>query len=258
MNKVILLSFDVEEFDVPEEYGQTLNDSVKFSISRLGLLNIIELLERLNIRVTFFVTANFALHHQKLIKALSQHHEIASHGFYHSQFALEDLSLSKQTLEKITGSPIYGFRMARLKPIKDIEIQRAGYRYNSSMNPTYLPGRYNNFLKPRTFYYRDRLLNLPVSVTPLIRFPLFWLSWKNFPLFLIKFASSVTIKHDSYLNLYFHPWEFTDISQFTLPYYIKKDCGVKMLHKLETYLTWLKTQGDFITISQFQRGLDKA
>jgi len=258
MNKAILLSFDVEEFDIPEEYGQTLSNSVKFSISHLGLLNVLELLQRLNIPVTFFVTANFAIHHQNLIKELSQNHEIASHGFYHSQFAIKDLRLSKETLENLTGSAIHGFRMARLKPIKDIEIQRAGYFYNSSMNPTYIPGRYNNLLKPRTFYYHDQLLNLPISATPLVRFPLFWLSVKNFPLFLIKLASLVTIRHDHYLNIYFHPWEFTDISEFELPHYIKKDSGVKMLHKLETYLAWLKAQGNFITISQFQKSLDNA
>jgi hypothetical protein len=61
-----------------------------------------------------------------------------SHGFYHPQFCLEDLPKSKQTLEQITNTKITGFRMAGLQPVDDAEIEKAGYEYNSSMNPTYI------------------------------------------------------------------------------------------------------------------------
>ena len=53
MNKSILLSFDIEEFDIPEEYGQHLEDEIKFEISSRGLSNIIALLNRLDITATF-------------------------------------------------------------------------------------------------------------------------------------------------------------------------------------------------------------
>jgi len=78
--------------------------------------------------------------------------------------------------------------MAGLQPVDDAEIKKAGYENNSSMNPTYIPDRYNNLSKPRTAYYTNKLLNLPISVTRLIRFPLFWLSFKNFPLSRIELA----------------------------------------------------------------------
>ena len=58
--------------------------------------------------------------------------------------------------------------MAGLQPVDDAEIKKAGYEYNSSMNPTYISGRYNNLSKPRTAYYTNKLLNLPISVTPLL------------------------------------------------------------------------------------------
>ncbi len=257
MNKYILLSFDIEEFDIPEEYGQLLEDDIKFAVSKTGLLNVIALLDRLDITATFFVTANFALHHREMIKQLSQKHEIASHGFYHSQFSPDDLQKSKLTLEYITNTKVTGFRMARLQPVDDAEIEKAGYEYNSSMNPTYIPGRYNNLSKPRTAYYTNKLLNLPISVTPLIRFPLFWLSFKNFPLSMIQLATKFTLETDSYLNIYFHPWEFTDISQFKLPGYVKKHSGSKMIDKLEKYLNVLKTQGRFISISEFKQNFSE-
>jgi peptidoglycan/xylan/chitin deacetylase (PgdA/CDA1 family) len=258
MNKSILLSFDIEKFDIPEEYGQPLESDIKFEISNRGLSKIIAVVEKLDITATFFVTANFALHNPDTIREISKYHEIASHGFYHSQFCLEDLQKSKQTLEQITNTEITGFRMARLQPVADAEIEKAGYEYNSSMNPTYIPGRYNNLSKPRTAYYTNKLLNLPISVTPLIRFPLFWLSFKNFPLSMIELATQLTLETDSYLNIYFHSWEFTDISQFKLPSYVKKDSGSKMVEKLEKYLTKLKTQGKFISISEFKHNFSQS
>jgi len=252
MNKVVLLSFDVEEFDVPEEYGQSLPDQQKFSVSLNGLKPVLDLLDQLNLRATFFTTAHFALHHPALMRSIAQTHEVASHGFYHSSFDVADLPKSKVTLEQITGSTITGFRMARLQKVDDQDIAAAGYTYNSSVNPTYLPGRYNNFCQPRTAHYANSLLNIPVSVTPLVRFPLFWLSFKNLPLSLYQTASAWTLHCDRYLSLYFHPWEFSDISRFALPSYIKRHSGQPMLRRLHRYLTWLKPQADFITYAEFQ------
>lgn len=255
MNKFILLSFDLEEFDLPDEYGHAIAENTQFEISLKGLESVLSLLDRLNIKATFFVTANFALHHEDIIREISQNHEIASHGLYHSSFHLEDLGKSKKVLEEIVDKSVTGYRMARLKEIDDSEIEKAGYKYNSSMNPTYIPGRYNNVFKQRTAYYANNLLNIPVSVTPLIRFPLFWLSFKNFPLALIKLASQLTLQADSYLCIYFHPWEFTDISSFPVPNFIKRLSGREMVCRLEEYLTYLKRQGEFITFSEFSLDL---
>ncbi|MBR8838732.1 MAG: polysaccharide deacetylase family protein [Stigonema ocellatum SAG 48.90 = DSM 106950] len=256
MNPSVLLSFDLEEFDIPEEYGQEVDDALKLTISLKGLKSILSLLEQLNIRATFFVTAHFAFHNQTMIREIAKNHEIASHGFYHSEFRIEDLQKSRQFLEELIGNQVIGFRMPRLKEINDQEIIKAGYEYNSSINPTYIPGRYNNFWKPRTAYYSNNLLNIPVSVTPIIRFPLFWLSFKNFPLWFIKLSSQITLHHDNYINIYFHPWEFTDITSFRLPNYIKKSSGEPMISRLEKYLIWLKTQGEFICFYEFKKNYE--
>jgi hypothetical protein len=147
---------------------------------------------------------------------------------------------------------VRGFRMARLQPVSDWEIQAAGYAYNSSMNPTYLPGRYNNLGQPRLPYYAGNLLNIPVSVTPGVRFPLFWLSFKNLPLWIYQLLSRLNLSWDRQLNLYFHPWEFSDIQNYQLPGYIKKHAGTPMVQRLESYLQGIQPHGKFVTFSQFQ------
>jgi hypothetical protein len=256
MNKLILLSFDLEEFDIPEEYGQPVEDSIKFKVSSQGLESVLALLDRLDVKATFFITAHYAIHHPSKILEIAQKHEIASHGFYHSSFKVEDLAKSKQALEEIINQPVTGFRMARLQEVSDRDIQSAGYLYNSSMNPTYLPGRYNNLSKPRIPYHSERLLNIPVSVTPLIRFPLFWLSFKNLPLPIYKLLSKLTLDWDAYLNLYFHPWEFTSLRGYQLPGYVKRHSGQGMCDRLERYLKFMKRHGTFATFSEFQDSLN--
>jgi len=251
MNKAILLSFDIEEFDVPQEYGQSLSEAEQFSVSFVGLQAILSLLSDLELQATFFVTANFANQYPDTLREMAIQHEIASHGYYHSSFAEADLQKSRATLETIIQRDVYGFRMARLQPISSQAIAAAGYTYNSSLNPTYIPGRYNHFFARRTPYFEQGLLHIPVSVTPLIRFPLFWLSFKNFPLGWMQLATEITLEVDRSVNLYFHPWEFTDISAYRLPGYIKRHSGLSMRQRLRRYLLWLKTQASFITFSEF-------
>jgi hypothetical protein len=246
----IFLSFDIEEFDVPLEYGQTIDQAEQFRVSAIGLDAVLDLLDRLGIRATFFITAHFAQHHPRAIHRIAQTHEIASHGFYHSRFDPADLASSRHLLQQLSGQPVLGFRMARLQPVAEGAIAAAGYRYNSSLNPTWLPGRYNHLHKPRKPTWSGQVLNIPVSVTPLIRFPLFWLSFKNLPLGLYKLLSAWNLAYDRQLNLYFHPWEFVNIQTYGLPSYIRRRSGPEMLHRLEEYLIWLKRKGDFATFDR--------
>ena len=70
---------------------------------------------------------------------------------------------------------------------------------------------------------------MPASVTPLLRLPLFWLSFKNLPGWLIRPASAWTLRADGYLVLYFHPWEFADLSPYPLPRYVRRVHGVSLV-----------------------------
>jgi len=253
---MILLSFDIEEFDMPFEYGKTISFTDQLSISTEGTRKILALLKQHQIKATFYCTANYALNKPDIIaEIVAGEHEIASHGYYHSDFKVEHLRQSKEALEGLTGKKVLGYRMARMMPVDEKEIFNAGYVYNSSINPTYLPGRYNNFNKPRTWFYQDGVLQLPSSVTPVVRFPLFWLTFHNLPLALLKWMSARTYKKDGYLNLYFHPWEFTNLNQpkrFNFPAYVVKNTGDTFVKRISDYISWAKNKGySFSTTQNF-------
>lgn len=249
----ILLSFDVEEFDISQEYGYDVPEEERFRVAAYGTEVILELLDRLGVIATFFVTAHFARNHMDLTRRIAAHHEVASHGDRHDRFEGGDLLRSRLDLEDIIQEPILGFRRARLQPTDPEQILQAGYTYNSSENPIWLPGRYNNFFGPRTAYRVRDLMNIPISVTPVIRFPLFWLSFKNFPLCIIQAASAWILGCDKYLNVFYHTWEFADLKSYGLPAFIRRYDGMVLAERLERYLIWLKSRGRFVTLGEFSR-----
>jgi len=250
-DRFILLSFDVEEFDMPLEYGYQISKEEQLSVGKKGLDNIRPILQDQAIASTLFTTANFADHYPEDIRQLSTQHEIASHTYYHSDFINEHLLSSKQRLEAITGQTVYGLRMPRMRKVDMAEVKKAGYEYDSSINPTWLPGRYNNLHLPRTLYTEAGMHRIPASVSPHLRIPLFWLSFKNMPLQLFNYLAVQTLKKDGYLCLYFHPWEFTDIQHYQLPLYTRRWCKEILLERLHQTIQYLKKEGDFISMHHY-------
>lgn len=253
MTKTILLSFDVEEFDSPHDCGQVLPLEDQLAVTTAGMLPLIERLETVQCRATFFTTANYAEHEAALIRGVADHHEIASHGYFHASFEIADLARSRAVLQRISGQPVFGFRRARLQHTDHAAITAAGYRYNSSENPIWLPGRYNNLRRPRAAYRSGNLLNIPISASPHLRIPLFWLACKNFPMPLLRRAAARALRADGYLNIFFHPWEFTDLDRWRLPWYVKHRSGTPMLDRLSGFLAWLSRRGSFQTMETFSR-----
>jgi peptidoglycan/xylan/chitin deacetylase (PgdA/CDA1 family) len=247
----LLLSFDVEEFDMPLEYGKNIPEEEQFRTGKEGMVALIPLLKRHRIPCTLFTTACYALRFPEQIRELGIDHEIASHTFHHSRFEIADLLRSRETLEQIIGKPVTGLRMPRMRPVHVQDVLDAGYRYDASINPTWLPGRYNNLHLPRQIYREQQLIRVPASVSPNLRIPLFWLSFKNLPYSLYLNLARQTLRRDGWLCLYFHPWEFTDISHSGIPGYTRKPCGPRLLDRLDKLITDLKQEAGLQTIYDF-------
>lgn len=247
------MSFDIEEFDMPLEYGRQISFADQIAISIQGTQCILDILKQHNIKATFFSTATFASYAPEIItRIIDEGHELASHGYYHSSFDVAHLEQSRKKLESLSGQPVYGFRMPRMQPVDNTALEEAGYRYNSSVNPTWLPGRYNNLHLPRTYYKEGNIWQIPASVSPLLRFPLFWISFHNLPIWAYYRLAKRTVRKDGYLNIYFHPWEFTDLDNSGLPGYVKRNAGMAMVNRMHMLLEWLK--GDnfrFVKFSEF-------
>jgi len=254
---VSLITFDVEEFDAPLGFGREIDDASQFRIGIEGWRRVLDLLDELrdrdglDVRATLFVTANIAGRAPELLRRSAERHEIASHGFVHRTFENADLERSRRALRDASGQPVLGFRRARLQPTDATAILDAGYRWDSSENPIWLPGRYNNLRRPRTLYRRGALVELPVSASPRLRVPLFWLAMKNLPMAIIRAASARCLARDRYVHVFWHPWEFVEIGDSGLPRYARRPDGAAMTSRLRDYLRWLGARSRFETISRW-------
>jgi hypothetical protein len=236
---------------MPTEYGQPVGESEQLDIGNAGVETLMKIINRYPIAATFFTTANFADHFRGAVKEISQQHEIASHTYYHSHFENADLAGSKKALEAITGKTITGLRMPRMRHVEMQEVIAAGYTYDSSINPTWIPGRYNNTHLSRTPYMQEGMLRFPASVSPGFRIPLFWLSFKNFPYRLFLHLAKQTLLKDGYVCLYFHPWEFVNLDKYKIPGYTKRHAGKKLQDQLKRLIEDLGQVATFETMENY-------
>ena len=250
-DRFILLGFDLEEFDMPLEYNSPISFEDQLRYTDEGMNAIMPVISLHNTIVTFFTTAQYALHRKSLIKELAKTHEIASHTYYHTAFEDSHLLQSRLVLEEISGLKVEGLRMPRMRKVSLEAVKQAGYFYDSSIHPTILPGRYNNLDKPRTLYKENGILRLPASVSPTFRIPLFWLAFKNFPFAFYKYIAKQTLAKDGYLCLYYHPWEFTNLIHSGIPKYTRTIDGKVFTERLEQLIIFLKKEGEFLKTVDF-------
>lgn len=255
---MILLSFDTEEFDVPREHGVdfSLDDGMKVSVE--GTNRILDVLKDNDVKATFFCTGNFVREAPDTIqRIIREGHELACHGVDHWKPQESDVRESKKILEGATGIQAYGYRQPRMFPVSDEEISAAGYLYNSSLNPAFIPGRYMHLNSPRTCFMQGEVVQIPASVTPWLRFPLFWLSLHNLPQWLYHRMVRRVLRHDGYFVTYFHPWEFYDLKEhpeFKMPFIIRNHSGRQMMERLDALIRMLKERNHtFVTYTPFAK-----
>lgn len=252
----VLLSFDTEEFDVPREHGVDIPLSESMKISSYGTARILDCLRDNGVRATFFCTANFAENAPELMRRIiDEGHEVAAHGCDHWQPKPSDVAKSKEIIERLTGVTVRGYRQPRMFPVSESEIARCGYIYNSSLNPAFVPGRYMHLREPRNCFMLDGVLQIPASVTPWLRFPLFWLSYHHLPAGLYRRLALRVLRHDGYFATYFHPWEFYQLSsrpELKMPYIIHHNSGGNMVRRLDSLIKYFKKHGaNFSTYADF-------
>ncbi len=254
---MILLSFDTEEFDVPREHGvmwDTLKEGMEVSVE--GTNRILDVLKKHGVKATFFCTGNFAENAPEVMqRIMDEGHEVACHGVDHWNPQPTDVFRSKEIVERVTGRTAYGYRQPRMFPVSDEDIEKAGFLYNSSLNPAFIPGRYMHLTEPRTWFMRGKVMEIPASVTPLIRFPLFWLSLHNLPEALYHWMVRRVVNKDGYFVTYFHPWEFYELKEhpeMKMPFIIKNHSGKAMAKRLGNLIEMLKKRNHkFITFNEF-------
>ena len=226
MQKTICLSFDVEDWfqveNLREEFPPETWDRCELRVES-NTRKILDLLDKYNIKATFFVLGWIAERKPGLVKEIhSRGHEIASHGYGHiinyelsREEIYEDIKKSKGLLESITGNKVVGYRAPNFSVTQDVidALTALGFDYDSSYHPFSKNQRYGQLgtNEKGIFKLNENLTEIPMSVWKKNFFELSIAGGGYFRLYPYHFFRALTssyLKKNDYMIMYFHPWEF--------------------------------------------------
>lgn len=241
----------------------------------VGLQRLLDLFEKHRILATFFTTGDMARVHPEMIRKIhSRGHEIACHGLLHlkneymTNKADQEKRLKEATsiLEKTVGVRPVGFRAPCLRANEDTFclLRENGYIYDSSMIPTLIPGYYGYLsqdFKPHWLpsgadisISQKGLLEVPVSVNPILRIPLSAAWLRNLGTNWVKIGVQLNFSLGNPVILYIHPRDVLSLPRIQgVPWHLYHNVGLSTLKMLDNVLSYAKKLG-----GSFLRGVDVA
>ena len=229
MRTVNAMTVDVEDYFQVSAFEPYISrekwDSLPHRVE-LNTERVLDLFGNYGIKATFFVLGWVAERYPRLIKRIvHEGHEIASHGFSHIRATqqtptefFDDVYRTKVLLEDLASAPVRGYRAASYSIGSCnlwalAELERAGYKYSSSIYPI-RHDIYGMPEAPRFAFYPNTaqsLLEIPVTTVELIDQKLPCGGGGYFRL--LPYSASrwalrrVNTRDAQPCVFYFHPWE---------------------------------------------------
>ncbi len=237
----LLITVDVENwfnsrlFNV--ERARQSKEAERFSTPYEDLNVVLEVLDKYNVKATFFVLGSLLEDYKYILGAIQKKgQEVGMHAYNHGEFRDEkEFSADlKKGLEvfKDHGITPKGYRhpyfMINQRKLK---ILAQTFNYDASLVPSvHIPGHYGKLManaKPRR---EGTLTELPLSVMPLIRLPAAtgWY-YRNLGQRYVTSMISYSLKHYKYAHICLHTWEFTEKNRVQgVPFHVFRNCGKPM------------------------------
>lgn len=185
-----------------------------------GLIKLLQLFKRYNVRSTFFVTATMAEKFPDLMKKIvKDKHEIACHDLDHSPrissiglaSLIRRIKVATELIENSSGIRPIGYRapMFRINREQWMALLENHYVYDSSVvrSPLYEPR--SAFYPPKPFFIslgrHKHIIEIPLSVSPLLLVPIGGTYLRIFGKEWAKFSIKFLLQLSFPLIFYIHP-----------------------------------------------------
>lgn len=231
-----------------------------------GVKGLVDLFDSHRIDATFFLTASIVERFPSAVAGIcAGNHEIACHGLDHKGYECllsrreqrRRIKLATNIIMSATGHRPLGFRAPGFRFNRACleTLQENGYLYDSSMVPTYVPRKYGRPLTPSKPHFLVKnskqrtsdLVELPVSVNPLIPFPLGGAWMRTLGLPWTKLGIRANFILGRHVVFYVHPKDviYAPMESWA-PWYYHRNIrlGMKMLDDLIRYVK--KNCGHFL------------
>jgi polysaccharide deacetylase family protein (PEP-CTERM system associated) len=272
-----LLSIDLEDWFTSGHLRHFVKPEDVVSRIEATTCPILEMLDRKNIKATFFVLGSVARDKPRLIADIFKAgHEIASHGYSHTplweltpESFRKEIQQTNDVLTQITGVSVKGFRAPYCSLDNTTRwaipvLMEEGFQYDSSIFPMKTP-RYGVKDAPLGIYHispldvrqsdaKNGLLEIPFTVFehPLHSIPCTGgIYGRYFPLWVLKvLLNKVAARRP--LNFYFHPWETdAEIPRINAPLYNR----MVAYYNTSSYLQKIEEIIGKFLFTTFERGL---
>jgi peptidoglycan-N-acetylglucosamine deacetylase len=198
-----------------------------------GMPRVLDALAREQVPATFFCTGDVARRYPDIVRRLvDEGHELGSHGDTHARFSKLTLEEAEREIANAAATlrafaPVTSFRAPNLDFPHDMLtlLSRHGFQLDSSQG-RHKKGSY--FVSPsRT----DGVARVPASISPLpVRFP-------------APLRNALLSRFRDPVVLFFHPWEFVDMTATPIPLDCRWPTGEPALTSLRDTIAWLKGRG---------------
>ncbi len=223
-----VLTVDLEEWYHPE---YVRNKTLPYKEKRIehSLKITLDLVNRHNLRATFFVVGELAEKHPEIIESIKENnHEIAFHGYYHEplwNLDADTLRTEIRNFDCLIREKCVGFRAPSFSLNNKTKwalkvLESAGYKYDSSIFPAKTPlyGLQAAPIRPYKPSYEDVTMenkNMQLWEFPLLTYQLGYLRvpvaggfyLRLFPVSLLESAIKKMNKRGFPAVLFFHNWE---------------------------------------------------
>lgn len=227
-----------------------------------GINILLNLFDRHKIKATFFVPGDVAEKNSSKIKEIAaKGHEVACHGLHHDKNEcvlgpVEQFTRIRKALiilKNIIGRRPLGFRAPCLRANNvTLEVlERLGFLYDSSFLPMFIPRVYGSLSPNFKPYFPSlsigSLVEIPVSVNPIVRFPLSGSWMRNLGPLWVKFGVKMLFDLGIPVMIYIHPRDVVSLPRVHgVPWHIYRNTGSNCLNLLDELLSYVKLLGGHV------------
>ena len=251
-----------------------LEASLQVSVEE-GILRLLNLFQNHEIKATFFVTGMMGQEHAWVIKKIHRDgHEVACHGLTHekNEFLRDEMTQRKnieeatRIIDETIGSRPIGFRAPCLRANETTItiLDEYGYVYDSSVLPSFIPGYYGSPRAPLRPYHPSsqsmnkegscKLLEIPVSVNPIVRLPLSAAWMRNLGYSWVKTGMKMNFVLRNPVVYYVHPRDVVSLPIVKgVPWHVYRNVGKQSIYILNNVIEYGKNLG-----LKFVRAIDLA
>jgi peptidoglycan/xylan/chitin deacetylase (PgdA/CDA1 family) len=232
-NKIAVFSIDVEEWYHLEYFKNSKTDKRKSVMD--GLHTFIKIVDKHNIKASFFIVGELIQTLKKTIKNLAiEGHDIGLHSYFHKRPVVQNINeFIKDTKDTITEmksilpnnsfgyrSPCFAIDRERLDEVIKLGIQYDASKITQKEHPLYVNLDLDGFEKQeRDIYKKDFFkvfevstikflgVNIPIAGGGYLRI----IPWPIYIWLLKKY-----LKESTFINFFIHPFELSSMN-FDLP-----------------------------------------